>query len=114
MIEPDQAIRDALLCAREESYLWELSQSLQARFPEAAVLECEAAGRKSAFTLLMNGWVQIVATTWAALASSSGSILSQDEAVAVLREPRNWSVPPTNQEPCFHLLITEAGRAQPF
>ncbi|HTP25306.1 MAG TPA: hypothetical protein VMK12_06560 [Anaeromyxobacteraceae bacterium] len=112
MIDADEAIRDALLCAREESFLWELSQSLQARFPDSSISECDAAARQSAAALLKNSWVQVFSTTWAE--QSSGTVLSQAEAAAALEEPRNWRIPSTNQDPCFHLLITDAGLEQPF
>jgi hypothetical protein len=112
VIDAEEAIRDALLCAREESFLWELSQSLQARFPEAPISECDAAARQSAATLLKNGWIQLFSTTWAE--QSSGTVLSQGEAAAALREPRNWCIPDTNDDPCLHLLITTSGLEQPL
>ena len=112
MIERDAAIRDALLCASEESFLWELSQRLQARFPEATVSECDATARESASALLTRGWAQLASTKWAAL--SSGTVLSLAEALEALREPCNWCIPPSNQDTCFQLLLTEPGRQQPF
>jgi hypothetical protein len=111
VIDADGAIRDALLCAREESFLWEISQSLQARFPDSTISECDAAARQSAATLLKNGWAQLFSTTWAE--QSSGTVLSQGEAAAALVEPSNWRIPATNQDRCLHLLITDAGLEQP-
>ena len=112
MIEFDAAIRDALLCAREEAFLWELSQSLQARFPALQIPECDAAARKSAWTLLKNGWIELFSTTWED--QSSGRVLSQAECEAALQDPQYWRIPATNREPCVHLLITEAGLEQPY
>ena len=66
----------------------------------------------SAAALLKNGWVQIFSTTWAE--QSSGTVLSQAEAAAVLEEPRNWLIPPTSQDSCFHLVTTDSGREQAF
>lgn len=112
MIDSGAAIRDALLCAREESFLWELSQSLQARYPGATTSECNAAAQESARALLSNGWAELVATNWAE--QPRGPVLSQAEAIEVLQEARNWCIPPSNQDPCFFLVITESGREQPF
>jgi hypothetical protein len=112
MVDSQESLRCALLSAREEAYLWELIGDFRARFPDATIPECERAARESAATLLNNGWAQLVSTTWAA--SSGRSPVPQAEALETLHDSRNWSPPPTNDEPCFHLLITDSGRDQPF
>jgi hypothetical protein len=69
VIDGQESLRCALLSAREEAYLWELTGDFRERFPEASISECEQAAREAASTLLTNGWAQLVRTTWA---SSSG------------------------------------------
>jgi hypothetical protein len=112
MIDVDKSLRCALLSAREEAFLWDLIGDFRARFPEASISQCEADARESATVLLSNGWAQLVSTTWTSI--SSGSVVPHDEALGVLQDLQYWSPPPTNQDSCFHLLITESGREQPF
>jgi hypothetical protein len=111
MVDSQESLRCALLSAREEAYLWELIGDFRARFPDATIPECERVARETAATLINNGWAQLVATTWA---SSGGSRVPQAKALEALDESRNWSPPPSNDELCFHLLITDSGRGQPF
>ena len=112
MIDGQESLRCALISAREEAYLWELIGDFQGRFPEASIPECERAARDAASTLLTNGWAQLIRTTWAS--SSGAGAVTRAEALEALLSAQNWSPPPTNQDPCFHLLITESGREQPF
>src|SRR5215469_3639010 len=68
--------------------------------------------RESATKLPGNGAAQLVSK--ARVSFSRGSHVPCEEALQALRETRNWSPPPNAQDSCFHLLITEAGREQPF